>query len=336
MTATNALPRWRGFNLLELFSRRGGSDVQSGEFREDDFRWIADWGFDFVRIPMDYRLWVEGDDVYALREDMLQKVDRVIRLGEQYGIHVSLNMHAAPGYCINNVPEPFDLWTDTEALDAFRFHWATFAQRYRDIPSDRLSFNLLNEPRVPKDIGGPEVYARVVRAATAAIREHDPERLVIADGIDVGRTPMPDLADLGIAQGFRAYDPMPMSHYRASWVNGSDAWPLPTWPQPEGAPGGHWDRARLEQHYAPWVALMESGIGVHCGEGGAHQFTPHEAFLAWFEDVLDILTGHGIGYALWNLRGTFGVLDSGRADVDYEDWHGHALDRKLLALMQRY
>ena len=57
--------------------------------------------------------------------------------------------------------------------------------------------------------------------------------------------------------------------------------------------------------------------------------------LHWLGDVLDILTAHGIGYALWNFRGPFGILDSEREDVDYEDWHGHTLDRALLALLQR-
>ena len=59
-------------------------------------------------------------------------------------------------------------------------------------------------------------------------------------------------------------------------------------------------------------------------------------FLRWFRDVLEILTGHGIGYALWNFRGAFGVLDSGRRDVTYEDWYGHKLDRKLLQLLQMF
>ena len=30
-----------------------------GMFREDDFRWMRDWGFNFVRLPMDYRFWTE-------------------------------------------------------------------------------------------------------------------------------------------------------------------------------------------------------------------------------------------------------------------------------------
>jgi hypothetical protein len=82
--------------------------------------------------------------------------------------------------------------------------------------------------------------------------------------------------------------------------------------------------------------LARMGVGVHCGEGGAFNKTPHNVVLAWLRDVLEILTGHGIGLALWNFRGSFGILDSGRTDVQYEDFHGHKLDRELLALLQEF
>jgi len=39
---------------------------------------------------------------------------------------------------------------------------------------------------------------------------------------------------------------------------------------------------------------------------------------------------------MWKFRGSFGVLDSGRADVAYEDCHGHKLDRKMPELPQKY
>jgi endoglucanase len=58
--------------------------------------------------------------------------------------------------------------------------------------------------------------------------------------------------------------------------------------------------------------------------------------LRWLRDVLEILTTAGIGYALWNLRGPFGLVDSGRTDVEYEDWYGHQLDGELLAPLQAF
>jgi endoglucanase len=37
---------------------------------------------------------------------------------------------------------------------------------------------------------------------------------------------------------------------------------------------------------------------------------------------------------LWNLRGSFGVLDSGRTDVQYQEFRGHKLDRAMLKVLQ--
>jgi hypothetical protein len=55
-------PRWYGFNLLEYFSTDADwmkyfPYKNDGMFQEDDFRWIRDWGFNWVRLPMDYRFW---------------------------------------------------------------------------------------------------------------------------------------------------------------------------------------------------------------------------------------------------------------------------------------
>lgn len=53
-------------------------------------------------------------------------------------------------------------------------------------------------------------------------------------------------------------------------------------------------------------------------------------------DVLDLLTENQIGHALWNFRGDFGILNSGRKDIEYEDWYAHKLDRKMLELLKKH
>ena len=329
MTTQTLLPRWRGFNLLDFFTTRS-----TGHVSEDDFRWIAGWGFNFVRLPMCYTLWIEDDNPRRIHQPMLTKIDRAVELGRAYGIHVCLSFHRAPGYSVNpERVEPYNLWKDQAALDDFCFHWQLFARRYQGIPSDQLSFNLVNEPASPSpQTMTRDDHARVMRAAVAAIRDVDPQRLIILDGLSWGNDPCPELADLGVAQSCRAYLPMGVSHYKASWVNG-ETFPAPRWPG-GWHHGEDWDRARLDQHYRQWADLAARGVGVHCGEGGAFIYTPHDIVLRWFRDVLDILRGYNIGYALWNFRGGFGILDSERADVAYEDWHGHALDRQLLELLR--
>ena len=84
----------------------------------------------------------------------------------------------------------------------------------------------------------------------------------------------------------------------------------------------------------PFRDLQAKGAGIMVGEFGAYNKTPHPVVLRWMNDSLANWKDAGWGWALWNFRGSFGVFDSGRDDVAYEDFHGHQLDRKMLELLQ--
>jgi endoglucanase len=318
------LPRWRGFNLLEKFSFD-----RNHPFLESDFAQIAELGFDFVRLPMSYRCWTPAGNWREMKESVLKEIDAAVDWGRRYGVHVNLNLHRAPGYCVNPPAEPFNLWKDDEALSACAYQWTQFARRYRGTPNANLSLNLLNEPaNIPA-----ATYIRVVKRLVEAIRAKDESRLIIADGLRWGNQPVPGLADLKIAQSAHCYNPMQLTHYHASWIHGSDQWPEPTWPL-KLKNGEVWDKDHLRREIKPWQALARQGGGVHVGEWGAFNRTPHDVVLAWMRDKLRVFKEAEFGWALWNFRGGFGVLDSDRKDVQYENWHGHRLDRKMLEVLQ--
>ncbi|MEW6356106.1 MAG: cellulase family glycosylhydrolase [Planctomycetota bacterium] len=329
----NKLPRWRGFNLLEKFSVERGN----GPFVEQDFDWIADWGFNFVRLPMDYRCWIVDGDVRRFNEKALMDIDQAVEFGRQRGVHVNLNFHRAPGYSVNKVAqEPFNLWTDESAQAACELHWRTFAKRYKGIPSDDLSFNLFNEPaQVGRDGLTRESHEAVVRRMVKAIHEEDADRLVIADGVQWGRAPLPELADLPIGQSTRFYEPGWLTHHKASWVNADPNAPAPVWPRTDPS-GKTFDIDHLREYWRPWKEIIEQGVGVHAGEGGSFSHTPHTTVLAWLRDAMMVMQEIGIGWALWNLRGSFGILDSQRKDVKYEEFYGHQLDRQMLDLLLEF
>lgn len=349
----NKLPRWKGFNLLDFFSPSPPRNPGFDKTNEDDLKWMSDWGFDFVRIPMAYPRYLSFDRTRDITKDeilnfdpkVLEEIDQLIFMAHKYNLHVSLNLHRGPGYCINaGFHEPFNLWKDKEAQDTFYAHWSMWAERYKNISSAKLSFDLLNEPAYIEDMNdqfaqkGPvpgEIYRKVAEGASKAIWNVNKDRLIVADGNSGGSNVIPELTNMNIAQSCRAYYPHYVSHYQASWVwkDPSKA-PMPVWPGT--IDGKQFGRPQLEEFYKPWIELVEKGTGVHCGEGGCYSKTPHPVFLAWFGDILDILTQHNIGYALWNFRGSFGILDSGRTDIEYTDWYGHKLDSKLLALLKKY
>lgn len=322
----SALPRWRGFNLLNKFMVHANT-----QFAESDFQIIADWGMNFVRLPMDYRCWADPADWTRLQEPVLKEIDKALEYGRKHSVHVNMNFHRAPGYTVASPAEARDLWTDEEAQRVCALHWSEFARRYRGVPNRNLSFNLFNEPAIVE----AKLHKQVVSRITSAIHEQDPARLVICDGRFWGNTPPSELVGLGVAASTRGYQPMPITHYHASWVQGSDKWALPTYPLKED--GQTWDRDLLLQRLIkPWKELQARGVGVMVGEFGAHNQTPHPVVLSWMEDCLSLWKDAGWGWALWNLRGSFGVLDSDRADVSYTAHPGGKLDRQMLALLQKH
>lgn len=339
------IPRWRGFNLQARFGWPG-HPYSGPAFDEFDFSTMQEWGFDFARFPLSYWIWGSRDDWSLIREEPLKQIDRGVELGKQYGVHVNLNFHRIPGYCINQRElEPADLFTGTaaqrdKALQAAVFHWKTFARRYKGIPNRQLSFDLINEPPKMRSYEGylEERYVEIVKALVAGIREEDPNRLIFADGIDIGQAPVLGIVDLGLVQSTRGYKPKAVSHYTATWVprDEFETMNAPTWPLKDDS-GAIWDRERLKKEYIDlYQPLVDRKVQIHVGEWGCFNKTPHPVTLAWMSDCLSLWKEAGWGFALWNLRGSFGVLDSDRSDVKYEDFKGHKLDREMLELLRAH
>ena len=326
------IPRWRGFNLIELFAG------ERQQYQESDFRWMAHWGFNFARLPCSYWVWSDKRSWKNINLTSLRLVDRGIDLGQKYGIHINLCLHRIPGYCSNGRElEPYQLFDSPRdsmerALDAAVYQWRHIAQRYKTVPSSQLSFDLFNEPPFMDD---QSRYVEISRALIAAIREESPERLIFADGTSLGQVPVMGLVDQGIVQSTRGYLPKMISHYTATWVpaNEFESLATPTWPMTDKN-GVVWNREKLRQELiSQWQPLVQLGVPIHVGEFGCFNKTPHEACLAWMSDLLALWKEANWGWAMWNLRGLMGPLDSGRTDVALEYFDGHTVDRKMLELL---
>ncbi len=476
---------WRGFNLLGKFTLEWSNQG----YVEDDFEMISELGFNFVRLPIDYRTYTQEDDWLTFDEEGLSQIDDAVAWGQKYNIHVSINLHRAPGYGVNPPQKPLppeqdvSLWEDESAQQAFAAHWRMFAERYKSIPRKDLSFNLVNEPA---HVDG-ESYVNAVLPAIQAIREVSPNRIIISDAVEWGNAPVDEILDYGVVMSPHFYQPMQLTHYKAGWIDGADGWPEPTWPPvlmprylygaskapwntpieingkfvrgttitfhvqqvsvsadfrmqlngqtffqknfqpgpgegewkevvyrsewdiyqniydrdygaelpgdgdklairifggdwmtfselriepPQGSeaptvnlhpgisdwgvpqaqyrldkdgalvvtqpPEGFEDKFIMNGFLQQWIDLKWDDVPVHVGEWGVYNKTPHDVTLAFMENRLKAMQAAGLGWALWNFRGSFGILDSGREDVEYEDYRGHKLDRKMLQLLQAY
>ncbi len=477
--------QWRGFNLQGKFTKEWSNQGYS----KSDFQMIVEFGFNFVRLPIDYRTYTKPGDWNTFLEPELAEIDSAVKWGQKYGIHVCINLHRAPGYCVNAPSEPLppaqdlSLWTSRPAQEVFSRHWEMFAKRYQQVPLTALSFNLVNEPANVD----ATTYVNAVKGAIDAIRSVRPDRIIISDGIEYGNAPINEILKYNVVISPHFYNPFQLTHYKAEWASGSDSWSVPQWPvflmssyyygnwksplnlpllikgtfksgtqfiihvqqvstkadfqvQADGiqvyrkdfvpGPGqGEWkeviyrpewncyqniydldysftlDRdarqislqilegdwmtfsalriippansglkelvanpgitdwgvppasyqltnegellllqapAGFESYFIQngfleqWVNLKKQGVPVFVGEWGVYRFTPHDVTLRFMEDRLKAMKSAGLGWALWEFRGSFGVLNSERKDVIYENYRGNKLDRKMLELLKKY
>ena len=295
---------------------------------------LARFGFNFVRIPLDYRFWTQNFDYFHPDESIFGYIDQYVEACQSRGMHLSLNLHRAPGYCTNrNDLEQHNLWLDEIAQRAFLFLWETFAGRYEHVSSQFLSFDLINEPPNPGTHGMTrENHAAVIRRTVSAIRAIDPKREITIDGLGGGYFAMPELAGLGVTHSGRGYHPMPVSHHKASWWSDHLHAPLPKYPGLIWQ-GRIWNRAALRAAYRSWREVEKRGARIHIGEFGCFKHTPNDIAMRWYADLLSIFKEFGWGYAMWNFQGPFGIIEHGRPDAKLEFVSGYHVDRALLDLL---
>ena len=156
---------------------------------EQDIRFIKAAGFNTVRVPLHWRLFVEPDDEGADRFEGpgWVLIDRLVGWCRKTGLHVILDLHAAPGgqTGVNHDDGPgFPLVFYVPHYRRLTVAlWRQLANHYRDDPTI-LGYDLLNEPISPyndMDYLNPHLEP-LYREIVAAIRTVDKNHVVLLAG----------------------------------------------------------------------------------------------------------------------------------------------------------
>ena len=130
-------------------ARRFWKSYHDNYITRDDIHLIKQSGFNSVRVPFNYRLFVSNDEPAKLEGEGYELLDRVVKWCKAEGVYVILDMHAAPGgQTGDNIDDSFGYpflfeSSDSQALTASI--WQKIAARFRDEPIV-LGYDLLNEP----------------------------------------------------------------------------------------------------------------------------------------------------------------------------------------------
>ena len=130
-------------------ARRFWKTYHQNYVTQEDIRFIKRSGFNSVRIPFSYRLFVSGIVPLRLEGEGYRLLDQIIAWCKQEKLYVVLDMHAAPGgQTGDNIDDswgyPF-LYENAESQELLINIWRKLAARYRNDPGV-IGYDLLNEP----------------------------------------------------------------------------------------------------------------------------------------------------------------------------------------------
>jgi endoglucanase len=184
---------------------------------KEDIEFLKATGFNTVRVPLNWRLFVEPGQNGADRFEGSgwTLLDRLVQWCHEAGLHVILDLHAAPGgqTGVNHDDGPgFPL---TFYVPRYRqltiALWRQLAAHYRDEMAI-LGYDLLNEPISPySDMNylNPQLEP-LYRDIVAAVRSVDPNHVVLLAGAQWGTN---------FAVFDRPFDGNAVYTYHKFWVN---------------------------------------------------------------------------------------------------------------------
>ncbi len=315
----------RGVNIshwLSQSNRRG--EARRAWFTEKDVQFLAGLGLDHLRIPIDEeQMW---DEQGNQEPEAFELLNNALDWCERYHLRAIVDLHILRSHHFNEAEKP--LWTQPEAQERFFQCWRELSAALKNRPLHMVAYELMNEP-VADD---PEDWNKLVAKATAVVRENEPERVIVigsnrwqsADTFDQLRVPE---GDRNILLSFHMYEPFALTHHQASWTNIRD------YTGPVHYPGitvreedlqafpaeiqaimkphvRHFDRQSIvELIQKPLALAKKTGLALYCGEWGCLPTVPPEDRLAWYRDARSVFEEHGIGWANWDYKGSFGIVD---------------------------
>lgn len=140
---------------------------------ENDIALLQRYGFNSVRVPIDFRLLVDQFGNY--RNEAFPYIDQLLVWCQAHGVYAILDMHSVPG-------SPY-YWNSTNFMHSdhnkalYLAAWTNLAGRYAN-NTTVAGLDLVNEPVV----GGDSALRDVQVAATQAIRSVDPNHVIYAEG----------------------------------------------------------------------------------------------------------------------------------------------------------
>lgn len=322
---------YKGVNIAHWLSQVFGWSPRETFFTENDVKQIKSMGFDHIRLPLDEeQLWTEeGERIDSAFMYLTKAIDWCI----DNDLNVIVDLHILRSHHFNakNGEGKMLLWTDTIAQNTFLSIWNDLQNELSSYPTNRVAYELLNEPAAPE----ADQWNSLIDRAITHIRKKEPNRILFVGANNwqtISNLPflkVPE-GDSNIVIAFHTYDPMLVTHYEASWTKFKDYKGSVQYPGLSAQPEDLWAqldstdpsmKAEIEginkvynaQAYDSMVSIAvkraaELNLSAYCGEFGCLNNVDTATRHAYYRDFVGALNKYKIGKAVWDYKGSFQIV----------------------------
>jgi endoglucanase len=328
-----------GINLSEWFAQVYDPKGYTKEHFEtwtttSDIALIKSAGFDHVRLSVNPQPMMDAARRQGGTAEYFGYLDAAVKMILDAGLAVEIDMHPDSDFKAR-------LAKEDDFVERFADYWYTVAKHYASWDSERVFFEILNEPEMRDAYRWYGVETKLA----AAIRRGAPANTIIAAGArwddDDDLVFMEPLPDPNVIYVFHFYEPHIFTHQGATW--GAYYWKwlkglhYPSSPENAAEVAAlvpeprdrmqvirygqdHWDAARVEaeiNQVDDWAKTHH--VPLTCNEFGVFRnYSDPQDRAAWLKDVRTTLEHHNIGWAMWDYSGSFGVVTKkdGKAALD--------------------
>ncbi len=302
---------------------------------EDDIRRIAGFGFDHVRVPVDYI--VLEDEEGNPREDGYMYLETCRQWCEKYHLNMLIDVHECFGYTFDPLQKTDKkiFFYDEALQERFLKLWDRIATRFKD-HTDMVAFEPLNEV-VLHEVA--DAWNVLLRKYIARMRAIVPDAYLVIGGVcynSVSTVKYIDIpVDDHIVYNFHCYEPLIFTHQGAFWVENMDlnfriGYPKTLKEYQKASESLSKDLAGailnegiseigpdfFEDIFAPAIEkAVKDNVPLYCGEHGVIDLAAREDALRWLADIHGAFHKYNIGSALWNYR----QMDFGIADISEDE-----------------
>jgi len=290
----------------------------------EDIALVKSMGFDHVRLSVNPQPMMPNHRPDEIPAEYFGYLDAAVKMILDQGLAVVIDAHPESDFKKRLVQ-------DDSFVQEFADFWRALARHYSSWDSERLFFEILNEPEFSDRYRWYGVQSKLA----AAIRDGAPKHTIIAAGArwsdDDELVFIEPLRDSNVIYNFHFYDPHIFTHQGATW--GAYFWHwvkglhYPSSPESAAkvavaAPDAvdrlaivrygedHWNAERIDAEItqvAEWA--QQHGVPVVCNEFGVfRQYAEPQDREAWIHDVRTALERHNMGWAMWDYSGSFGVV----------------------------